>query len=56
MKDEAVIKTTVLVPEQLWRRAKLRALDERTNLRALFLEGLELRLARKSKKGGHDAR
>jgi hypothetical protein len=44
-------KVTILIPEALWFRAKRQALDERTNLRALVLEGLELRLARKSKGG-----
>jgi hypothetical protein len=42
-------KVTIQIPEGLWLRAKRRALDERTNLRALVLEGLELRLA---KRGG----
>lgn len=42
-------KVTILIPEALWLKAKRQALDERTNLRALVLEGLELRLA---KKGG----
>lgn len=42
-------KVTILIPEVLWLKAKRQALDERTNLRSLVLEGLELRLA---KKGG----
>jgi hypothetical protein len=37
-------KTTLLIPEELWLRAKRHALDERTNLRKLLLEGLELRI------------
>jgi hypothetical protein len=41
------MKTTIDIPEELWDRAKRRALDERTSLRALILEGLELRLAEK---------
>jgi hypothetical protein len=45
------IKTTLEIPEKLWERAKRLALDERTSLKALILEGLELRLAAK-KKGG----
>jgi len=45
------MKVTVEIPEKLWERAKRRALDERTSLRALILDGLELRLAQ-SKKGG----
>ncbi len=45
------VKTTLEIPERLWERAKRRALAERTSLRALILEGLELRLAQESKKG-----
>jgi hypothetical protein len=40
------IRTTLEIPEKLWERAKRQALDERTSLRALILEGLEMRLAR----------
>lgn len=43
------IKTTVSIPPKLWTLAKTRAATERTSLKALLLEGLELRLA---KKGG----
>jgi hypothetical protein len=50
-KPEPNVKTTVGVPERLWKRARVRALDERTSLRALLLEGLELRLAQNVKKG-----
>jgi hypothetical protein len=46
------VRTTVEIPEDLWERAKRRALDERGDLRRLIIEGLELRLARKPKKGG----
>jgi hypothetical protein len=44
------IKTTLEIPEGLWARAKRQALDERTSLKALILEGLELRLQKKAKK------
>ncbi len=46
------IRTTIEIPEKLWERAKRRALAERSNLRALIVEGLELRLAQKEKEGG----
>ena len=39
-------------PEALWEAAKRRALDERTSLKALLVEGLELRLKKASKRGG----
>ncbi len=47
-----MVKTTLLLPEDLWRAARVRALDERTNLRILLIRGLELVLAQKPKKGG----
>jgi hypothetical protein len=40
-------RTTVEIPPELLLRAKRRALDEGTNLRALIVEGLQLRLAEK---------
>lgn len=49
---EPVIRTSVELPEALWHKAKQRALDERTDLRALIIRGLELVLARKPRKGG----
>ena len=43
--DKPILKkTTLLIPEALWLMARVKALDERTNLRELLLEGLELRL------------
>jgi len=47
MKTPRGIKTTVEFPEELWVRAKQRALDERTDFRTLVIAGLELRLAQK---------
>jgi hypothetical protein len=44
------IKTTLEIPEKLWERAKRQALEERTSLKALILDGLELRL-RQAKRG-----
>jgi hypothetical protein len=49
------VKTTVEIPESLWLKAKRRALDERTDLRSLIIEGLELRLGAK-RRGGADGR
>ncbi len=39
-------RTTLDIPPALWQRAKKRAIEEGTTLRALLLEGLELRLAK----------
>ena len=46
-----MVKTTLLMPEPLWRRAKIRALEESRDLRDLLLEGLEIVLKR-PRKGG----
>jgi hypothetical protein len=50
-----MVRTTLLLPEDLWRRAKVRALDER-DLRTVMIRALEEYLARppkpKARKGG----
>jgi hypothetical protein len=43
--EPAMVKTTLLMPDDLWRRAKVRAIEEGCDLRDLLLEGLEMRLA-----------
>jgi hypothetical protein len=49
--DEAsTVRTTLVIPEELWRQAKIRALQENRDLRDLLIEGLELVLKRP--KGG----
>ncbi len=42
----AMVKTTLVLPEALWRQAKIRALEENRDLRDLLLEGLEMVLKR----------
>jgi hypothetical protein len=49
---EKVVHTNVGLPESLWLKAKQRAAEERTDLRALIIEGLEYVLSRKAKKRG----
>ena len=44
--------TNIGLPEALWVKAKQRAAEEHTDLRALIIEGLEHVLSRKPKKGG----
>ena len=39
--EERKVKTTVDLPERLWRAAKIRALDERTDLRSVVVAALE---------------
>lgn len=34
------MKTTVELPESLWRAAKIRAMDERSDLRAVLISAL----------------
>ncbi len=35
------VKTTVELPGELWRSAKIRAMDERVDLRTVFIRALE---------------
>lgn len=41
------VKTTVDLPEALWRRAKIRAMDERADLRQVVIAALEAYLKAK---------
>jgi len=38
---QRTVKTTVDLPEPLWRAAKIRALDERSDLRQIIIAALE---------------
>jgi hypothetical protein len=40
-KRKPTVKTTVDLPEPLWRAVKIRALDERTDLRSVVIAALE---------------
>jgi hypothetical protein len=46
---ETTVKTTVELPEGLWRAAKIRAMDQRTDLRSVLIAALAsyLRASRK---------
>jgi len=46
------IKTTLYLPEELHRRAKICAAERRTTLTELIVEGLKVQLAEKSKAKG----
>lgn len=48
---ERLVKTTVELPEMLWKAAKNRAVDERTDLRTVIIAGLEAYLRTKPRKG-----
>lgn len=42
--DSDTVKTTVELPGELWRAAKIRAMDERADLRTVLIRALELYL------------
>ncbi len=46
-----MVKTTVDLPEVLWRAAKIRAMDERRDLRQVIIAALEAYLKTKAKAG-----
>jgi hypothetical protein len=43
------VKTTVELPADLWREAKIRAMDDRVDLRTVFIRALEGYLGRPPK-------
>jgi hypothetical protein len=53
---QAVVKTTVDLPEPLWRAAKIRAMDDRTDLRAVIIAALETYLKSRAKRRDEDSR
>lgn len=46
-KEAAMVKTTLELPEPLWREAKIRAMDERSDLRSVVIAALESFLKKK---------
>ena len=53
---KAVVKTTVDLPEPLWRAVKIRAMDERTDLRAIVIAALDAYLKTRLKRREEEAR
>jgi hypothetical protein len=47
---EGTVKTTVELPEELWRKAKIKAMDDRTDLRSVIIAALESHLRRTPKR------
>jgi hypothetical protein len=39
--ERGPVKTTVELPGELWRSAKIRAMDDRVDLRTIFIRALE---------------
>ena len=46
------VRTTLLMPVDLWKEAKVRAMDERRDLRDVLLDALRAYLATPMRKGG----
>jgi hypothetical protein len=40
-KTERMVKTTISLPEDLWKAAKIRAMDERMDFRSVVIAALE---------------
>lgn len=51
-RGERTVKTTVDLPERLWRAAKVRAVEERTDLRQMVIAALEAYLKAKRREEG----
>ncbi len=49
-KEEQRMKTTVEIPQELWREAKIRAMDEGTDFRTVVIAALEAYLKTKTRK------
>ena len=49
---ERMVKTSLYLPENLWKAAKHQALEEGRDLRDLIIRGLELVVKSRKKKGG----
>ncbi len=49
-KEGRKVKTTVDLPEVLWRAAKIRAMDERKDLRSVIIAALEAYIKAKPRK------
>jgi hypothetical protein len=49
--SEDTVKTTIVIPRALWRRAKVRAAETDSDFRSVVIVALEALLATKTKKG-----
>lgn len=49
--EDRNVKTTIELPEKLWRAAKVRALDDRIDFRSVVIAALEEYLRPRPKKG-----
>jgi hypothetical protein len=49
-KEAGTVKTTVELPEELWRKAKIKAMDDRSDLRSVIIAALESHLRKLPKR------
>jgi hypothetical protein len=50
-RTEKIVKTTVELPHDLWRAAKVRAMDEGSDLRGIIVLALQQYLSKKGARG-----
>ena len=55
-KGVRTMKTSIEIPEDVWRAAKIRAMDEKKNFQDIVAEALREFLKRSKKGGGKDER
>jgi len=55
-KGVKTIKTSIEIPEEVWRAAKIRAMDEKRNFQDVVAEALREYLKKSKKGGGKDER
>ena len=53
---ETPVKTTIVLPADLWKAARLRAVEERTNLRAMMIAALRAYLGHSAPKRREEVR
>lgn len=51
-RNDTPVKTTVELPVDIWRAAKIRAMDNRVDLRTVFIEALEAYLGVRARPEG----
>jgi len=50
------VKTSIEIPEEVWRAAKIRAMDEKRNFQDVVTEALREYLKKSKRGGGKDER
>jgi len=55
-KGVKTVKTSIEIPEDVWRAAKIRAMDEKKNFQDVVAEALRDYLKKQKKGGGKDER